>query len=550
MSLTIPKLRDYQQYCVDKTHEALSKNQNPCIVVPTGGGKSVIIAQTVLDLKAQGKNVALMVHRKELLAQLSITLSRFGLMHNIVAPPNIVSQIVRTQRSEFQKQFYHHGSTIGIISVDTLRTKAKQYEAWIKTVDVVMVDEAAHLLQENKWGQAVAIFPKALVVGYTATPLRLDKKGLGSWNDGCFDTIIQGPKVRELIARGYLSQYKIVAPPSDFEKHLGHVKNLTSDFSAQVIQAAAKKSRIVGDVVENYLKFAKGMQAIVFAPTLEVGKEMEKKFIEYGVRAKFLSSESTDAERYKSVNDFKHNEIEVLLNVDLFDEGFDVPVMPGKKIVEAVHLARPSMSLSKVLQQIGRGLRPSPNKKYAMIIDHVGNIKRHGLPCADRKWSLERPEKKALISKVRTCLSCLAVYERYLTECPYCGATVTSNPSGGKVAPEMVDGDLVLIDPSIIQELEAKTNLEDPQTVMDRVMAAAGQVAGKSAFKNQQLRIAVQVRLRDTIATWAGHRKAEGYSDRQIHKLFYGEFGQTINQCLAEPKLQMEESIKMIEGYF
>lgn len=546
--LLIPKLRDYQTYCVDGVHKALYKDKNPCVVVPTGGGKSVIIAQIVHDLMTAKNSVAIMVHRKELLSQLSITLCRFGIVHNIIAPANIARQIIAVQRTETGKQYYNHASPVAIISVDTLNSRATQYVTWIKNVDQVLVDEAAHLLKDNKWGRAVNLFPKAKVIGFTATPERLDKKGLGSWNHGCFDVIIQGPKVKELIDMGYLSKYKIVAPPSDFEKHLGHVKNLTSDFSSAVIKAAAKKSRIVGDVVENYLKFAKGSQAIVFAPTLEVGQDMEKEFNDNKIPAKFLSSLSTDAERFIGVNEFKHNKLNVLLNVDLFDEGFDVPVMEGKRIVETVILARPTMSLGKCLQQVGRGLRPSPNKPHAIIIDHVGNIKRHGLPCTDRKWSLEPPGKRS-ISKVRTCHSCLAIYERFLKECPYCGAVpMVTRTEGGRVPIEFIDGDLVLLDPETISELELKTRLETPEQVAERVTAAAGLVAGKSAYKKQSLRIATQVTLRDTIATWAGIIKSKwNLDDRTLHKKFYSDFGCTINQALAEPNLQMQERIKTIQ---
>lgn len=548
----IPKLRDYQQYCVDTAHTLFQKGMNPCVVVPTGGGKSIIIGQLTFDLIKQGKRVAIMVHRKELLAQLSTALCRFGIVHNIIAPANVARQIITVQRKEFGKQFYHHTAPTGIISVDTLNSRAQLYANWIRSVDVVMIDEGAHVLKENKWGRAINLFVNAIKVGFTATPERLDKKGLGSSNDGIFDKIVQGPRVRELIDRGYLSKYKIVAPPSDFEEFLGHVKSTTSDYSHQVIESAANKSRIVGDVVTNYQKFAPGTQAIVFAPTLEVGEKMEVQFMKAGIPAKFISSLSGDLERFNAVNDFKFNKINVLLNVDLLDEGFDVPVVEGKRIVETVILARPTMSLGKCLQQIGRALRPSPNKAHALIVDHVGNVKRHGLPCQNRDWSLDRPGRKKKKSKIRTCHECLSIYERVETKCPFCGAEVQTGRSvagdGGRVPPEMVDGDLVLIDPETLAQMEFKTKLEDPLKIAERVTHAAGIPAGKKAYKTQVERINVQADLKDLIAVWAGKQHALGLDDRQIHKQFYLDYEMTINQALSVPKLQMNEIINDIKN--
>lgn len=543
------KLRDYQEDILFRLFEHWKKNpdHNVMIQAPTGSGKGTIIPALIKILMEKEGKIIVQVHRKELVSQLSLSLSRFGIIHNLIVPTNTARQIIATQRQEIGKSFYNHASNVIIASVDTINSRYLKLMNVFKGIKYVITDEAAHVLKENKWGRALKLFPNTVNIGFTATPERLDKKGLGSWNHGVYDHIILGPRVKELIAQGYLSHYKIVAPPSDFEKHLGHVKNLTSDFSSAVIKAAAKKSRIVGDVFENYMKFAKGTQAILFAPTIEVGKEMEKEFNDNNVPCKFLSSLNTDAERHITINDFKSNKINVLINVDLFDEGLDIGAAEGRRIIETVILARPTMSLGKCLQQVGRGLRPSPNKPHAIIIDHVGNIKRHGLPCTDRKWSLEPPGKRS-ISKVRTCHSCLAIYERFLKECPYCGAVPEVKSNGeGRTPPEFVDGDLILIDPDTISELELKTRLETPEQVAQRVTAAAGLVAGKSAYKKQSHRIAVQVRLRDTIATWAGKVKSRyGISDREIHKMFYSDFGCTINQALAVPALQMEEYIKEI----
>lgn len=545
------KLRDYQEDLIDQIYKIwkYSPDDNVMLQLSTGGGKSMIIGQLIEDLNQQGQKIILQVHRKELVSQLSLALCKFNLNHNIIAPTNVVRQIIGLQRLEFNKQFYHSGSPIIVGSVDTINARADRLVNVLNGIRYVITDEAAHVLKENKWGRALKLLPNTVNIGFTATPHRLDKKGLGSKNDGIYDKIVTGPTTRWLIDNGFLSKYKVVAPPSDFEQHLGHVKSNTSDYSAEVIKDAAEKSQIVGDVVENYIKFANGTQAIVFAPTLVIGQEMADKFNKAGIPSKFLSSLDNDSERFHGVNDFKNNKIKVLLNVDLFDEGFDIGVSEGKRIIETVILARPTMSLGKYLQQVGRGLRPSPNKEYAIIIDHTGNVKRHGLPCKERKWSLARPAKREKSkSMVRTCVECLSDYDRTETHCPYCGKIFEINKtSEGRVPPEQVDGILELMDVDTLRELEAKTILETPEQVAQRVTAAAGIIAGKSAAKKQKERIETQKELVDVIATWAGKLKAEGYSDSKIHATFYLEYNQTINQALSEPNLQMRNMIEELK---
>jgi hypothetical protein len=224
------------------------------------------------------------------------------------------------------------------------------------------------------------------------------------------------------------------------------------------------------------------------------------------------------------------------------------PVKEGFRIVETVILARPTMSLGKCLQQIGRALRPSPNKPHALIIDHVGNVKRHGLPCMGRDWSLERPGRKKKKSRIRTCHECLSVYERVEVKCPFCGAKVESTSTGeGRVPPEMCDGDLVLIDSETLAQMEYKTILEDPNKMAERVTHVAGVPAGKKAFRTQSERIQTQQDLKDLIAIWAGKQNSLGLDDRQIHKQFYLDYDMTINQALSVPKLQMTEIMNDIK---
>lgn len=517
-------------------------------------GKTVTFCSVVKDLAIDGifgdkEPTIILVHRKELLAQISVTLAKEGIIHSIIAPQSTARNIIGMQRLECGKPFYSATASVIIASVDTLNSRILRYPNLPFQIKRWVCDEAAHVLKDNKWGRALSIFKDAKGLGVTATPERLDKKGLGSQYDGIFDSMIVGVTPRWAIQNGFLSKYKIVAPKTDYEQYLGDVKSNTSDFSKEQMAHAANVSHIVGDTVENYKKFASGMQTIVFASDINSAEKMEKKFIESGIPAKLLTGECTDKERFDSVNAFKNNTLKILINVDLFDEGFDIPASVDKQIVECVILARPTMSLGKYLQMIGRGLRVSPLKDHAIIIDQVNNIRRHGLPDTDRKWSLARPERRKKKSKIRICDECASAYDRILTSCPYCGAKPEKKEGagGGRIPPEQVDGDLVLIDPETIREMDAATILESPASVAERVSAVAGAIAGKSAAKKQLERIDTQSKLKEVIANWAGRETANGLSDREIHKKFFIENDMTIAQAISQPTLQMKNLIEDLD---
>jgi len=222
-------------------------------------------------------------------------------------------------------------------------------------------------------------------------------------------------------------------------------------------------------------------------------------------------------------------------------------------------MGRPTKSLSKYLQMIGRGLRVADDKPFLILIDHVGNVMEHGLPCKIRKWTLDRIRKsREKLNFLRICsnIECNSPYDRALTACPWCGTdAITRNCSdgSGRIPPKMVDGDLFLIDPETIRELEAKSNLESPASLAERVGKAVNGAAALKAMKNQVERIATQKLLIEEVAKWAGRMKSHyGYSDRMIHKKFYLHFQQTITEVLGEPKADMEHTIEMLEngGYY
>ncbi len=532
------KLRKYQEELKARVYDAwASGHRNVMLVLPTGAGKTKLFCSITMDL-ALGSHkypTALLVHRKELVQQISLTLAEEEISHNIIAPRSVILGIVAGHRRVYRKQFYDYNAPITVVSVDTLNARILKHEKWAKAIRFWVVDEAAHLLRSNKWGRAVEYFPNAIGLGVTATPKRLDKKGLGRHADGVFDVMVEGPGVRKLMDDKYLCKYKIAVPSSDYQSFLKKA-NDGADFSKEAMSEASQKSHIVGDVVENYKKFANGKQAILFADSIQTGQSMEKKFRVAGINAKLLTGLSDDKERLDSMLEYRDKKIQVLLNVDLFDEGLDIPN------IECVIHARPTMSLSKACQMNGRGMRPSPDKNHLIIIDHVGNTIRHGLPCTKRKWTLDRIVKRQEKTNfIRNCwnVECNAPYDRALTKCPWCGYPAATGSGNAKVPPEQVDGDLELIDSDMLQSMELSTKLQDPLVVQRRVAMAAGPAAGISAMKNQLERIKTQKELVRSVARWAGVQRHNGYSDREIHKKYYLDFGETISQSLAKPRADM-----------
>lgn len=547
------KLREYQEDVKTRIYRAWEAgHKNVLLVKPTGMGKtktfcSIAIDKAILPL-IEKLPTAILVHRKELVQQISLTLAEEGILHNIIAPRPVIQQIIASQRIWLKKTFYDYNAMVTVISVDTLNSRISTHEEWARKIRLWITDEAAHLLANNKWGKSVSFFPNAIGLGVTATPQRLDKRGLGRHADGVFDVMVQGPTTKWGIENGYLCKYKIAVPQSDYRNYLRKASG-DSDYTREAMALASSQSRIIGDVVTNYQKFANGKQAILFATDIATGEKMEKSFRDAGITAKLLTSDTDPKDRLQSLLDYRDKKIKVLLNVDLFDEGLDVPG------IECVIMARPTMSLSKYLQMIGRGLRPAPGKAFLIVIDHVGNVPEHGLPDLHRRWTLDRITRRGdRTNLIRICshVECNAPYDRALSECPYCGTPPFRGSRGESTprpGPEMVDGDMELLDPETVQKMYADTILEDPLETGKRVSKAAGGPAGIRAMKKQQERIDTQKNLVDVIALWAGKIKHQGYGDRYINKQFYLLFDRTITEALVQPREAMLDLINEISGH-
>lgn len=537
-------LRDYQQKLIVDIEAALARPdvQNVCAVMPTGAGKTYTFACMTDAFKGA---VALMVHRVELVAQISLALARVGAVHRIIAPPSTISACLTEHRREVGKVVYNPHSEHSVIAVDTLVARGDIYAPYAQQVGLWIIDEAAHVLAENKWGKCAAMFPNAKGIGFTATPKRADGKGLGRHTHGVFDDIIIGPTVAELIQRGYLSKYRIMSTPSDM--NLDDLKATASgDFAPKALATRAHASHIVGDVVETYLKHAAGKQGITFTTDVETANHMAEQFTAAGVPAMAVSAKTPSAERAAAIRAFRKGRLRQLTNCDLFGEGFDVPG------VEVVSLARPTCSLSVYLQQVGRAMRPAEGKESALILDHVGNWQRHGLPDTPRRWNLDARERASKgdkdpdVMSVTSCLECFGVFPRAkLPTCPYCGAR--RDPAERR-RPEQVDGDLMELDADVLAALRESVDLPDPDTQANRVFHATGnKAAAEAARGHAHRRIKAQQRLREAEALWGGHGNAQGKSDSELYREFFLTFGVDVLTAQTWGTKDMEELTERIE---
>lgn len=858
-------LRDYQQNVVDRVYNSWQNgNRNVCAVLSTGAGKTQIFSSIVADFTKQNRHCAIVAHRNELVSQASCTLASWGVKHRIIASNSTIAQIARKHRALFGKSFVSPTELTAVIGVDTLISRYESLKAWAEQISLWVQDESHHLTVNNKWGKAIDMFKNAYGLGVTATPNRADGQGLGRQADGYMDDLIVGPSMRMLIDRGYLADYEIVCPMSDLKVDDSQL-SANGDWSNQTLRKAAKKSKIVGDVVQNYIKYANGRQAIVFATDVETADEISKDFNEHGIKAVSLNGNSQAAYREQSLELFAKSEIQVVVNVDLFDEGFncldteteiltpkgwlnykqvreetqcygwnpkngkietvdiekygirftkeneriftvnsqhtDIRVTEGHRIFyrdvnyykfpkdglspeiktrsaeqiyndkknkfalplcgenkfdgisltndeikllgwymtdgyvdkygtfsisqvkkkyinvirktlenckisykenvrvvktgykpgvvchyftvkksdikhllpymdkknppeilynmtreqfkilwesmvdgngsrrlnhspdcvtrykgqvdfiqhmaalrgfasmygiyftennvkmynmrirdskwmkfyqkdkrgarfdlfnpkeeeivwcvknklgtlitrrngkvvilgncpgcDVVIMARPTASLGKYLQSVGRALRPAPGKT-ALIIDHVSNVIRHGLPDMPREWTLDRRQKKAKQVKdpdeieLTVCKNCLKPYEKFRTVCPYCGAE-PALPEPRSRTIEMVEGDLVLLDRAALERMRRGTMLEAPGSVAERVARVAGPIAAKGVANRQMEKIAAQGELKDAIAQWAAIERSRGFSDREIYKRFYLSTGMDVLTAL------------------
>lgn len=518
-------LRPYQNDVSGRIDREWSRgNSNVLAVLPCAAGKTVIFGNKIAKETGVTFTIA---HRQELIFQISMALANFGVVHSIHAPKKIIKWAVRMHLQKFGRHFYNPQAKDNLAGVLTLLNHADSLSNAINQTQLWVTDEGHHVCKDNVWGKTVDLFPSTCRgLGVTATPLRADGKGLGRHADGVYDAIVEGPGMRELIKQGYLTKYRVFAPKTFID--LSNVPvTPAGDFSKPKLVTSVRKSQIVGDVAEQYLKIAPGKIGVTFVPDVETGKDMAANFNVAGVPAELVHAKTPYKIRQEAVASLARGDLKNLVNVDIFGEGFDLPA------IEVCSFARPTASYGLFIQQFGRGLRVLPGKEYGIIIDHVGNVLRHaatrGLPDSLQSWTLNAREKRSNgktpgLIPVRTCIGCTAVYEAYMIACPFCGR-VYRPESRGSI--DQVEGDLLELTPEILLTMQTEINrINAPASIVGDKMrhAHAPGIAVAGAMKNHSLRQEAQVVLRAAIAEWAGYQRAAGQSDSISYRRFFSTF--------------------------
>lgn len=543
--------------------------RNVLAVLPTGGGKTVLLSDIVAGYPSASGVIA---HRSELVGQISLALARENVRHRVIGPDSLRRDCVALHMAELGRSLHDPGARVAACGVDTLVKRDTSNDSWFRNVGLWVQDEAHHVQKENKWGRAAEMFPNAWGLGVTATPTRADGGGLGAESDGVFNAMVEGPNMRELIDAGFLTDYRIFAPPSDVD-YSDVTVTASGDLSNAKLRAAVHASdAFVGDVVKHYQRIAPGKLGVTFAVDVESANEIARAFRAAGVPAEVVSAKTPTLLRAQILRRFRAREILQLVNVDLFGEGFDLPA------IEVVSMGRKTESFSLFCQQFGRALRlmlspevakgwssytdaqrrelikASP-KPCALIIDHVGNVIRHGLPDARRVWSLDRRASRSSGASdaipLRSCPNpnadgmggpCAGVYERYLKVCPYCGFYPEPVARTGA---EFVDGDLFELDPETLQAMRgdiAKIDAAPPMLGHLGPLAAAG-------ARNQHLaRQQAQAKLRDVMALWSGWQRALGRNDSESYRLFYFRYGVDVLSACALGRPDAEALTARIES--
>jgi superfamily II DNA or RNA helicase len=411
-------LRPFQSTAVTEIRGAyMSGHRRVLFVLPTGGGKTYTFVYIAEQAAMRGNRVCILVHRQELVDQSSESLHAIGCRHGIIS-------------SGYRQDLSH---TVQVASVQTLARRLHTIPP--DFFQLLIVDEAHHAVA-GTWAKVLAAMPHAHVLGVTATPERLDGRGLGDQ----FDTMILGPDAAWLTQEGFLVPARIFAPPGIDLSSVTRRYKLDSAGGRHASEEILRQGQAMGDAITHYRRTIESVHngtAIAFCPSVEVADSMAETFRANDIPAARLDGSLDRGQRRRMIADLAAGRLKVLTSCDIISEGTDIPSVTG------AILYRPTDSLSLHLQQVGRALRPSEGKPFAVINDHVGNSLRHGLPTDPREWTLEgRPKgkkkKPSDALPMRACARCYSLIPSTANPCPECGHVEQQAKRELKV----IDGDL------------------------------------------------------------------------------------------------------------
>jgi DNA repair protein RadD len=391
-------LYDYQGEVIDEVRDKMRKVKSVLVRIPTGGGKTVLATAMMQAAADRGNKSMFVVPRRELLRQTSETLKKYDIPHGFVAAG-------------------HAGNPFSDVTIATSGTLVRRLEQ-TQIPKLVFIDETQ--VGAAQLDRIISFYKErgCWIIGLSATPVRLDGRGLSCW----YDEMVGGPDVADLISRGALSQFRLFAPS---QPDLSGIKTTAGDYAkGELADYMEQDTVLVGNAVKHYIEHANGRLNVAYCTSIKHAEIVAEMFRDRGVPAAAIHGKMGDAERAVLIKAFARRELKVLTNCDLLTFGFDLSSAAQMDVtIESMSDLRPTKSLSLQMQKWGRVLR---KKDFpALIFDHGGNVDRHGLPDADREWTLEGQDKQSRedaekTEPARQCTSCYFVH-RPAPVCPNCG---------------------------------------------------------------------------------------------------------------------------------
>ena len=432
------KLRPYQLDLISGARQALQQHRSVLLVAATGAGKTALTVAMMAGAAERGKRSMFCVHRDTLLTQTSRSLWEQHLQHGLIASGKTMS-------------------TRQPVQVASVQTLVKRLDR-VPAPDLIVIDEA-HRAAAMTYRKIIAAYPGAKIVGLTATPARTDGSGL----DDIFDTMVIGPSVGDLIQQGYLSPYRIYAPAISAD--MTGIRKRMGEYDMTMIEDMLDRPTITGDAVGHYKRLAAGKRCVVMCATISHAKHVCEAYRGAGIPAEHIDGDTPSAEREAILKRLETGETLILTSVELLIEGVDVPS------IEVVQWLRPTASLIIWMQANGRGFRRADGKSELLILDHVGNSARHGLPDDPREWSLAgckqtgRKQSDPDEVKIRQCDQCAGVYRAGLASCPYCQAPA---PMLARKELEIIEDELREVDLALARQ-QKKREQGAARTLQDLV---------------------------------------------------------------------------------
>ena len=352
------KLFDYQEDMKERIEKALRLHRSVMAQMPTGTGKTYLLTAVIDSFVSNNpmEKVWIVAHRKELVSQIDETVRKF---HSYSAS--------------------NTSSLLSSVKAMSIQWLMRHYDEIEEVPGMIVIDEAHHALAKT-YKEMWERFPKAKFLGLTATPCRLNGKGFTD----LFDVLVQSWDVPEFISKGRLATYDFVSIKSDgvTQRLIDSLqkRGADGDYQNKEMDMLLNKKPSIERLYQSLEEFGKDRKGIVYAINISHAQKITKLYQENGVKAIAIDSKTPATERQQDIEAFKKGDIQVLVNVDIFSEGFDCPD------VEFVQLARPTLSLAKYLQMVGRGLRVAKGKKNCVIIDNVGLYRVFGLPSQVWNW--------------------------------------------------------------------------------------------------------------------------------------------------------------------